>query len=56
MNDTKIMSRLKEHLSEALVSSGNPDWFVICLQGSQNYDMADENSDIDSKLLIIPEL
>ncbi len=56
MNDSKIMSRLKEHLAEALVSAGNPDWFVICLQGSQNYDMADENSDIDSKLLIIPEL
>lgn len=56
MNDSKIMSRLREHLDEALVSAGNPDWFVICLQGSQNYDMAYENSDIDSKLLVIPTL
>lgn len=33
MDDIKIMLRLKEHLVEALESSGNLDWFVMCLQG-----------------------
>lgn len=50
-----IDKRLHEHLLYAL-DIYNKDWFVICLQGSQNYGMADENSDIDSKLLLIPDL
>lgn len=51
----KIMDRLQEHLEEALKLRPH-DWFVICLQGSQNYGVADEESDIDSKLLIIPTI
>lgn len=55
MTELEIMERLQEHLNEAL--KANPcDWFVICLQGSQNYGLSDENSDIDSKLLTIPSL
>lgn len=54
MNYKKIMERLQEHLDSALAAYGQPDWFVICLQGSQNYGIADEESDIDSKLLIFP--
>lgn len=50
-----IMKRLEEHLEEALASVKR-DWFVICLQGAQNYNLDDEESDIDSKLLIIPSL
>lgn len=50
-----IMKRLEEHLKEALASVKR-DWFVICLQGAQNYNLDDEESDIDSKLLIIPSL
>lgn len=50
-----IMKRLEEHLEEALASVER-DWFVICLQGAQNYNLDDEESDIDSKLLIIPSL
>ena len=54
-NDNLIMSRLNEHLESALAA--HPvDWFVICLQGSQNYGMADENSDIDSKMLVLPSM
>lgn len=50
-----IMKRLEEHLEEGLASVQR-DWFVICLQGAQNYNLDDEESDIDSKLLIIPSL
>lgn len=49
----QIQNRLQEHL-ESAINAYNTDWFVICLQGSQNYDLADETSDIDSKLLTIP--
>lgn len=50
-----VMARLQEHRIDAL--KHNPvDWFVICLQGSQNYGIADEESDIDSKMLTIPSL
>lgn len=51
----KIMERLQEHKNSALAA--HPcDWFVICLQGSQNYGLADENSDIDSKMLTLPSV
>lgn len=50
-----IQNRLQEHL--AYFKEAYPqDWFVIALQGSQNYGIADEESDIDSKILIIPQL
>ena len=54
-NDIEINTRLHEHLLYAL-NTYDRDWFVICLQGSQNYGMADEESDIDSKVLLIPSL
>lgn len=49
-----IMARLQEHLDTAMSHYPEHDWFVICLQGSQNYGIADADSDIDSKLLLIP--
>ena len=55
-SDTDIMNRLQEHLEFALDKYPNKDWFVIALQGSQNYGMSDENSDIDTKLLILPNM
>lgn len=59
-NFVDINYRLGEHLQEAKkrynLNGDDRDWFVICLQGSQNYGLADEESDIDSKLLIIPSL
>lgn len=54
-NDIEINKRLHEHLFH-YITTYNRDWFVICLQGSQNYNMADEESDIDSKVLAIPLL
>lgn len=54
-NDEEILNRLNEHLNAALDNS-NRDWFVIALQGSQNYGIATEHSDVDSKLLVLPTL
>ncbi len=51
----EIEKRLWEHLNKVL-SKYNYDWFAIALQGSQNYGLDTEESDIDSKLLIIPSL
>lgn len=55
LNDIDINKRLHEHLLH-YINTYNKDWFVICLQGSQNYNMADVESDIDSKILVIPSL
>lgn len=56
MNKDKIVSRLQEHLSEAMVSENISDWFVIASNGSVNYGLDNKNSDIDSKLLTVPSL
>lgn len=53
--DRDIMLRVREHLESALAASPC-DWFVIAAQGSMNYGMMDEESDIDTKLLTIPSL
>ena len=50
----KISQRILQEKKEALDAYPEHDWFVIALQGSQNYGIADEESDIDSKLLLIP--
>ena len=55
LNDIDINKRLREHLLY-YVNTYNKDWFVLCLQGSQNYGVSDEESDIDSKVLVIPSL
>lgn len=53
----KIYRRLQEHLKEALTSNSNIyDWFMIAVNGSYNYNMDTPQSDIDSKLLVIPSL
>lgn len=49
----EIMKRLKEHLNSAL-EVYSCDWLAIAVQGSQNYGIADDKSDVDSKLLVIP--
>ncbi len=53
--DMDINKRLHEHLLHA-IDTYKKDWFVICVQGSQNYGMDDEESDLDSKLLLLPSL
>lgn len=52
----RILDRIMEHLKRGLETYSNHDWFVISLQGSQNYHMDDEQSDIDTKLLLLPSV
>ena len=52
----RIRKRLKEHLDEALQNPKIHDWFMIAVNGSYNYNMDTPQSDIDSKLLVIPSL
>ena len=56
MDKETIESRLQEHLSEAMVNENISDWFVIASNGSMNYGLDNEDSDIDSKLLTVPSL
>lgn len=51
-HDCKIMKRLSEHLEA--VQEKHPEWVGIFLQGSQNYNLDYEGSDIDSKLIVLP--
>lgn len=48
----KIMKRLQEHYNE--VEKMGYEIVGVFLQGSQNYELAYENSDIDSKAIILP--
>lgn len=56
MDKETIEARLQEHLSEAMVNENISDWFVIASNGSMNYGLDNEDSDIDSKLLTVPSL
>jgi predicted nucleotidyltransferase len=50
---TDIMNRLQEHYKE--VEDMGYEIVGIFLQGSQNYELAYENSDIDSKAILLPK-
>ena len=51
-----VMTRVREHY-EIAKSIFPEDLIVGCfLYGSQNYDMADEQSDVDTKVLVVPSL
>ena len=53
-DDQWIMSKLQEHYDEALEHFPK-DRIVCCiLQGSQNYGLDVENSDVDTKLIVTP--
>ena len=56
MDNAKLENRLEEHLNEAIAANSIYDWFVIASNGSVNYGLDNENSDIDSKLLVVPSL
>ena len=51
-----LENRLQEQLDEVLSEGKVSDWFVIASNGSMNYGLDNENSDVDSKLLAIPSL
>jgi len=46
------MARLREHLDA--VKDKHPEYVGIFLQGSQNYKLDYEGSDVDSKLIVLP--
>lgn len=52
MHDTAIIERLEQHKQNILETKH--EWVGIFLQGSQNYNLDYENSDIDSKVIILP--
>ena len=53
MNDDKVLARVAEHA--AYVDQNASGIRVITfLQGSQNYGMSDEESDVDTKSLVVP--
>src|SRR5574344_306698 len=52
MHENEIMKRLEQH-KKAVIDAGY-EWVGVFLQGSQNYNLDYENSDIDSKAIILP--
>ena len=53
-NSNKIMSRIREHLAYYEAHYSN-EWVGIFLQGSQNYGLDYEDSDIDTKIIVLPK-
>lgn len=54
--EEKIMKRLREHYNEALEYFPANRIVGIFLQGSQNYGLDYEGSDVDTKLIVVPSL
>lgn len=54
--DKDIMTRLKEHYAAAAAIIPENRIVGIFLQGSQNYGMATDKSDVDTKCIIVPSL
>ena len=52
--EEKIMSRLREHYDESLKYFKEEQIVGCFLQGSQNYELDYEGSDIDTKLSVVP--
>ena len=46
--------RVEEHYDEALESFAENNIVAVCLQGSQNYGLEYEGSDVDTKLILTP--
>ena len=55
-SDEWIFKRLKEHLQEALTIFPKDKILGIFIQGSQNYGLDYEGSDIDTKCIVLPTL
>lgn len=56
MENSIIQDGVKAHLDFFKEKYPNKDWLVIAAQGSMNYGMFDENSDVDTKILTVPSL
>jgi predicted nucleotidyltransferase len=51
---TKIMRRVQDHYNEALQYFPEEQIVGVFLQGSQNYELDYKDSDIDTKLIVVP--
>lgn len=56
MTDMELKARVMQHYQEALKLYPEDRILGIFLQGSQNYYLDDEESDVDTKLLLVPTL
>lgn len=56
MTEMELKARLYEHYRDALKLYPEERIVGIFLQGSQNYYLDDEESDVDTKLLVVPTL
>lgn len=56
MTDKELKARVMEHYKDALKLYPEERIVGIFLQGSQNYYLDDEESDVDTKLLVVPTL
>lgn len=56
MTDMELKARVMEHYRDALKLYPEERIVGIYLQGSQNYYLDDEESDVDTKLLVVPTL
>ena len=54
MTDTELRARVMEHWEKAKELYPENRIVCLCLQGSQNYYLDDEESDVDTKLLLVP--
>ena len=54
--EENIAKRLNEHWEESLESFDVSRILGLFLQGSQNYGLDYENSDVDTKLIVLPTL
>lgn len=56
MKDSVLRKRLYEHWEDALKLYPEERIVALVLQGSQNYGLNDAESDVDTKLLLVPTL
>ena len=56
LTDKAIQNRVKEHLDYFIKCYPEKDWFIVAAQGSINYGIVDNESDVDTKLLTLPSL
>lgn len=54
VHDGLIYAQVYEHYDEALTLFPDSRIVALCLQGSQNYGLDYEGSDVDTKLIVVP--
>lgn len=52
----RVFLTLNKHLDKMLDMYDSHEWFCIYATGSMNYDLFDDESDVDTKLLLFPNL